>query len=138
MFKVIWEDIFSPYSSLGMRFLSVLLLLFILALFCLLGLLGFIAVDTFGVQGTNSTMTVVEVKRVKPPYTTTVLVGKVPVPQYHPTSYWLHFKVEGHIVETTVEKHFFDGVKVGSTIKVDYGLTRLSGAYKPTHIAFAE
>jgi hypothetical protein len=133
----LWNDTFSPYSSFGNRCMSAFIMLFILVMSCTLALLGFLVVDTVGVQATNSATSMVEVKKVKPPYTTAILVGKVLVPQYHPTSYWLHFRIDGNFVETSVEKQFFDDMNVGNKIKVDYGFTRLSRTYKPTHIALA-
>lgn len=107
-----------------------------LALFAIgcVALLGFVLVDSVGITPTKTTITEVEMKQVVPAYTTTILVGKVMVPQFHPESYRLHFKIDGEELSPTVEKNFFDNIRVGDKIEVDYGFGRLSNSHKPTQI----
>jgi len=138
MIKDILSDIFSPCSSFGDRCLAALMGLLMLAVVGLLGLLAFILVDSIGITPTKTTATVVEAKQVVPAHTTTILVGTVIVPQYHPESYRLHFKIEGEEVSPTVKKKFFDDIKVGDRIEVDYGFGRLSNSRQPTQIKLVE
>jgi hypothetical protein len=56
------------------------------------------------------------------------------VPQFHPESYRLHFEIEGEKISTSVKKKFFDDIRVGDRIEVDYGFGRLSNSHKPTQI----
>jgi len=122
MIKDILNNI-SPYSSFEDKCL--LAALMALCLVGLLGLLAFILVDSVGITPTKTTVTVVEEKQVVPAHTTYILVGKIFIPQHHPKSYRLHFKIDGKKVSLTVEKKFFDDIKVGDKIEVDYGFGRL-------------
>lgn len=134
MFRDILSDIFSCYSSFGDRCMAAFLALLMLTVVGLLGLLAFTFVDSVGITSTKTTIATVEVKRVVPAYTTIILVGKVTVPQYHPESYRLHFKIDGENISFTVERKFFDDVNVGDGIEVDYGFGRLSNSHQPTEI----
>jgi hypothetical protein len=128
MIKDILNDIFPPYWSFGDKCLATLMALGVL------GLLAFIIVDSVGITPTKTTVTVVEEKQVVPAHTTYIMTGKIFIPQHHPKSYRLHFKIDGEEVSLTVEKKFFDDIKVGDKIEVDYGFGRLSNSRKPTKI----
>jgi hypothetical protein len=134
MIKDILNDIFSPYSSFGDKCLAALIALLMLVGVGLLGLLAFILVDSVGITPTKTTVTVVEEKQVVPPTTYILMAGKIFIPQHHPKSYRLHFKIDGEEVSLTVEKKFFDDIKVGDKIEVDYGFGRLSNSRQPTKI----
>lgn len=134
MIRDIVSDIFSPYSSFGDKCLTALIALLMLAAVGLVLLLGFILVDSVGITPVKTATTVVEMKQIVPAYTMTILVGKVIVPQFHPESYRLHFKIDGEELSPTVEKEFFDEVNVGGKIEVDYGFGRLSNSHQPTRI----
>ncbi|HSE35515.1 MAG TPA: hypothetical protein VLB83_05335 [Candidatus Paceibacterota bacterium] len=134
MIRDILRDIFSPYSLFGDRCLAALMALLMLAAVGLVVLLGFVLVDSVGITPTKTATTVVEAKQVVPAHTTTILVGKVIVPQHRPESYRLHFKIDGEELSPTVEKKFFDDVRVGDRIEVDYGFGRLSNSHQPTQI----
>ena len=134
MIRDMLSDVFSRYSSFGDRCLAALMALLMLAAVGLVVLLGFVLVDSVGITPTKTTITVVEVKEVVPAHITTILVGKVIVPQYRPESYRLHFKIDGEEVSPEVKKQFFDDVNVGDRIEVDYGFGRLSNSHQPTRI----
>ena len=134
MIRGILRDIFSRYSSFGDRCLAALIALLMLAGVGLLGLLAFILVDSVGITPSKTVITLVEAKQVVPAHTTTILVGKVIVPQYHPESYRVHFKIDEEEISPTVEKKFFDDINVGDKIEVDYGYGRLSNSHQPTQI----
>lgn len=138
MIRDILSDIFSPYSSFGNRCLVALIALLMLATVVIMGLLGFTIVDSVGITPTKTAVTVVEVKKIVPVHTTIIPAGKAIVPQYHPESYRLHFKIDGEEVSLTVEKKFFDDVNVGNRIEVDYGFGRLSNSHQPTRIKLAD
>jgi hypothetical protein len=135
MIKDILNDIFSSYSSFEDRCLAALMALLMLVGVGLLGLLVFILVDSVGITPTKTTVTVVDEKQVVPVHTTYILMGgKIFIPQHHPESYRLHFKIDGEEVSLTVDKKFFDDIKVGDKIEVDYGFGRLSNSHQPTKI----
>jgi len=137
MIRDVLGDIFSSYSSFEERCIGVfvaLVALLVVAAVGLLGLLAFVTVDSVGIIPTKTTTSVVEVKQVVPAHTTAILVGKVIVPQYHPESYRLHFKIDGEELSPTVEKKFFDHVRVGDRIEADYGFGRLSNSHHLTQI----
>ncbi len=138
MIKWTLNDILSPHSSLGDRCLAALIALLMLFAFGLLGWLVFILVNSAGIAPTKTTVTVVEEKQVIPAYTVTTLVmsGKVMVPitTYYPESRQLCFKIDGQGLKSTVDKKFFDRIKTGESIEVDYGRGRLNGSYEPVRI----
>lgn len=137
MIRDILSDIFSPYSSFGERCLAVIIALVILIVVGLLGLLAFTIVDSVGVSPTKTAVTMIEDKHIVPAYTTIIMAGKVPTPQFHPESYQIHFKIDGEKISSSVKKNFFDDVNVGDKIKVDYGFGRLSKSYQPKIIELA-
>lgn len=118
-------------------FLNLLMGLLVLVVLIMLGFLGFLAVDTIGVQPEKSTVTIIDTKGVNPPYTSTMLVGKVLIPQYHPTSYWIQFKIDNDVFQTPVKELFFKDVYVGTKIEVSYGYTRLSKTRIPRNFKIA-
>jgi hypothetical protein len=134
MFKDIWNDIFSPRSSFGERCLAALLLLLVPVLAGVVGVVGYIIVDSVALTPTKTAVTTIEVKQVVPAYMTTLIAGKVIIPQYHPQSYRVRFKIDGEDVSSVIEKDFFDTVSVGDKIEVDYGFGRLSNSHHPTRI----
>jgi hypothetical protein len=93
-------------------------------------LLGFVLVDSVGITPTKTAITVIKVKQVVPAYTTIIMVGKIIAPQHNPESYRLKFNIEGKELSVRVEKKFFDDVKVGDRIEVEYGFGRLSKSYQ--------
>lgn len=133
----ILDNIFSPYSSFGERCLAAFIVLTVLLAIGLVGLLVCMLVDSVGIAPTKTTVATVEAKQVIPAHTTTMLVGKIMVPQFHPESYRLHFKIDGYKISPTVEKKIFDEVNVGERIEVDYGFGRLSNTHQPTRIRLA-
>jgi hypothetical protein len=134
LIREILRVIFSPDSSFVDRSLEVIMALLMPITVALIVFLGFTFVDSVWITPTKTMITEVEMKQVVPAYTTTMLVGKVMVPQFHPESYRLHFKIEGENISFTVEKKFFDHIRVGERIEIDYGLGRLSKSHKPTQI----
>jgi len=138
MIKGILSDIFSPHSSFGERCLAALIALFTVLVAWLLGWLIFFLVNSMGIGPTKTAITMVEAKQVVPAYTTTTFVvsGKVMVPitTYFPESYELRFKIDAKNLKSAVEKDFFDRVKTGEKIEVDYGFGRLNGSYEPVRI----
>ncbi len=138
MIRDIVSDIISPHSSFGDRFLAALMALVMLLVSGLVALLGFVLVDSVGITPTKTATTVVEAKQVVSAYTTTVLMGKVFVPQYYPESYQVHFRIDGEELSPTIEKKFFDDIRVGDRIEVDYGFGRLSNSRQPTQIRKGE
>lgn len=118
-------------------FLNLLMGLLITVVLLMLGFLGYLVVDTVGVPSEKSTVTAIEVKGVNPPYTTTMLVGRVLIPQYHPTSYWIQFKIDNDVFQTPVKELFFKDVYVETKIEVIYGYTRLSKTRIPRNIKIA-
>jgi hypothetical protein len=134
MIRYILSDIFSPCSSFGDRCLAALMALLMLAAVGLVVLMGFFLIDSVGITPTKTATTVVEAKQVVPAYSTIILVDKVIIPQYYPESYLLHFKIDGEELSPMVEKKFFDDVRVGDRIEVDYGFGRLGNSRQPTQI----
>ncbi|HOX30419.1 MAG TPA: hypothetical protein P5080_05635 [Candidatus Paceibacterota bacterium] len=137
MIRDLLDDIFSPNSSFWERCLGAILVLLILIVVVLVVLLGLNLVDHAGIVSTKTTITVVEAKQIIPAHSKFILVGKVPVRRHYPESYQLNFKIDGEEVSPTVEKKFFDSLKVGDKIEVDYGLGRLSKLRLPTEIRLA-
>lgn len=99
-----------------------------------LGLWGFYFVDSVGITPTKTAITVIEAKQVAPAHTAIIPVYKTIIPQYNPESYRLYFKIDGKQVSSSVEKKFFDSVKVRDRIEVIYGVGRLSNIRQPTRI----
>ncbi len=130
MFRDTIGDIFSPFLTFGDRCLAALTVLLMIVAIGLVVLLGFILVDSAGVTPTKTTITVVEAKEVVPARTTIILIDKVIVPQHHPESYRLHFKIDGEEVSPTVKEKFFNDIEVGDRIEVDYGFSRLSNSHQ--------
>lgn len=137
MIQDLLREIFSPYSAFGDRCLAALIALLMLAAVGLVVLLVVVLVDSVGITPTKTATVVVETKQVVPAYTTIILMGKIIVPQHHPESYRLHFNIEGEELSSMVEKEFFDGIRVGDRIEVDYGFGRLSNSHQPTEIRLA-
>lgn len=134
MIRDILSKIFYPYSSFGDRCLATLIALLMLTAVGLSGRLAFVLVDSVGITHTKTAITTVEVKQVVHAHTTAILVGRVLIPQCHPKSYRLHFKIDGEEISLTVKKKFFDDINVGDRIEVNYGLGRLSNSHQPTEI----
>ena len=111
------SDIFSRDSSFGEKCLVALMALLMLAIVGMLGLLAFILVDSVGITPSKTVITVVEAKQIVPAHIITGLAGQVPVLQYYPESYRLHFKIDEDEVSPTVEKNFFDDINVGDRIE---------------------
>jgi hypothetical protein len=114
-----------------------IIILLILAVVGLIVLMGLTIIDTVGITPTKSVITIVEVKQVVPAHTSNVLVGHIPAHLHHPESYKLYFKIDEEELSPEVEKKFFDDVKVGDKIEVDYGFGRLSNSHQPTQIKLA-
>lgn len=138
MFKEILEqiakDLFSRYSSFGDRITGVIATLMLLAIMMLVGTLVFRLVDEVGVGPTETAITAVDSKQIRPAYSSTILVGKVIVPRHHPQAYFISFKISGTEVSASVTEEFFSTINVGDHIMVDYGSTRLSHSHESVNI----
>ncbi len=145
MFKEILDDIFSPYSTLVERcrgIFKALLASVVSGLFGILVLLVVILVfttaDSMGIISTKTAVAVVEAKETLPAHvsTTVMFTGKVAVliPIFHQESYQLLFKISGRELEFAVNKQFFDSLKPGDKIEIDYGFGRITGSPKPVKI----
>ena len=124
------RDCFSSDSSWLDKFMGLLLLVTVVMVIWLV----LILFDSVGIKSNRSTTTSVDAKMVVAPYTTFLLVGKVTVPQHHPESYMLKFKIDGTEVSSPVDKDFFANVNAGDHIEIHYGLGRLSKSYQPKEI----
>ena len=142
MFRDIFTYIFGRYSDLGDRFLGSVAVLLMLALIYMLGTMTYCLVDTVGISATRTCQTALTKKETIPAHTTTVLVqtGKVLMPYStrYSESYLLHFKING--IETTkeVDGSFYDSVKTGDALEVNYGSTRISNSYKAAKIRLVQ
>lgn len=136
--RVLFEMLFSRYSSIGVRIASLVTIFFLLVFLGLVALVAYKAADEIGVESADVAVTVVDSKYVTASYTTTtfITVGGVLVPTTHnfPQEYHLRFRINGVPLDSGVTTTFYHRVKVGDAIKVQYGYGRLSGAYTPSSI----
>lgn len=135
MLRDLLNDLSSPYSSLGDRYLAGFVFTMLAVGAGLIGLLGFMFVNSVGIIPTETAFAVVEEKKIVPAYKTTtiMMVGKVMVPvinNYH-ESYRLYYEINRHKLESAVKKEFFDSVRIGEKIEINYGLGRLNESYEP-------
>ncbi|MGC8775704.1 MAG: hypothetical protein ACP5QN_00060 [Minisyncoccia bacterium] len=121
MVKDLLRDIFSK-TSFNEKCMSVFLLLLIVMTLISWGMLIFTIIASMGIFPTKTVVTVVEAKKVIPAYNTSVMVGKIIIPQHQPGYYQIRTKIENEEIDIPVEKDFFDKINVGEKIKVDYGL----------------
>jgi hypothetical protein len=138
MFKELFYEIFSPYSTFGERSLALFILLLIIFMVGLLAIVGFNIADSTAITPTKTVVTTIELKQTKNAYTTMVMAGKVMVSQYHPESYLLHFKIDGEEISSNVDKKFFDSVTKNDKIEVNYGFGRMSHSCVPVTIKIIE
>ncbi|KXK08009.1 MAG: hypothetical protein UZ21_OP11001000817 [Microgenomates bacterium OLB22] len=132
VFRDLFGDIFSPYSSLTDRLLATLILLITLFAVALAIWLGFTLIDHVGVKATNTASVSIVQKKFIPEHTTHEIMpaGNVMVPTttYHPDQYTLWFDIEGYSTCINVTRDFFDAVTVGDKVAVLYGHGRLTGS----------
>jgi hypothetical protein len=128
------EEIVSPNTTFGEKCTAVLMILMMTAAMAIVGWTVFYISDSAGIKSNDTVITVVDNKWTIPAYTSTTLVGKVVVPQYHPESNQLRFYINGTSVAPAVDKKLFDEVRIGDSIKVEYGLGRFSNSYHPKKI----
>lgn len=104
----------------------------------LLSLLTYAVVDSAGVGPAKTVQVAVEEKQVVFAQSSTVLVGRVLLPQRRAEAHKLHFMIDG--VETTfnVEKKVFNDIEEGDKVAVSYGLGRLSHSPQVTSIMLVE
>lgn len=138
MLRDVWNDIFSVHSSFADRFLAILLLLVTFGTAGLFVFAIFISINSVGITPSKTVITVVETKEFVPARTIygMVPVGKaiVPTMSRRSDSYEIHFKINGHSIESAVEEEFFKNLEVGDKIEVSYGFGRLTGSYEPVVI----
>jgi hypothetical protein len=141
MISELFEDLFSSYSSISDRLLAGLLLLLMVVVVALLTWLAYVLVDQVNVTATRSTVSVIEEKHVIPGHTATTLIpmGKVlmPITSYQAATYHLEYQIEGRVIDSSVEKPFYDQAHVGDRMRVEYGRGRLSGSSVPTSFQLA-
>lgn len=134
MIREILDAIFSRSSTLGDRFMAIVIVLIALVAFGILVLLGFIFFDSVGVDASKTAMTVINKKEVIPAHNTAVPVGKIMTIQHHPASYRIRFEIDERGVDFSVKKKFFDDIKVGDSIEVKYGYGRFTNSPQPKSV----
>lgn len=132
MIRDLFEDICSPYASGMDRLIGVLLLILIsLTAILVLGL-AFLLIDEAGVKSHEVTSTSIVQKEYTPAHTTHGFIpaGKVIIPTttHHPNRYTLYFDIEGNYTSINVSGEFFDVIRIGDRVEVQYGHRRISGS----------
>lgn len=142
MIRDLSETIFSRRSSLVEKLCAIITAFFLLACAALFAFMIFDFFNSEGLKATKTAITVIELKQVVPAHssTITIVAGKVIFPQttHHPESYRIHYSIDGKKLDSSVSKVFFDNVKIGSKIEVDYATTRLDGSYDPSYFRLKE
>lgn len=125
----VWELFTSSYLS--DKVLGILMGVIMMLVAGFLATAVFYLADSVGISSTNTKVTVVSGKNIRPAHTTTTLVstGKtvIPIIQNNPESYELRFRIDDEEMTSRVEREFFDQVNIGDRIEVYYGFGRLSG-----------
>lgn len=127
------RDLLFSHSWLDRLFGLLVSLFFVLVIGLILAV-GYEAVDKLNIPSPKIAMVEVRSRYVEPahPATETYLIGKTLFSRVvqHPETYHVHIQINGTELDICVEQSFFDSVRVGDHIVVNYGQTRLSKKYE--------
>lgn len=121
----------SSHLPLGYKCMVAILVLIMVVFLGILGWVFFDLINSIGVIPTKTVITPIEAKQVVSahgPILPIISIGA------RSESYILHFRIDENQLKFAVEKEFFDSIKIGDNIRVDYGFGRLSGSREPVKI----
>ena len=110
---------FKEFIEEGITWENILMFVIALLLVFLVGLLVYSLGDRIGAEEKSGVGTVIN-REHKNSHTTSTLMGKMIVPQFHPESWKLCITIENNSGCAEVSKEYYDTVPDGATVGITY------------------